>query len=207
MFYRSIVSSVQDLGPRQALARIMTGARANDGHILVPTGVILDAFRRNSAMLRQHDPRQLVGTWDNLDVHAAGIDAIANFAPAGISAVADETCGLVKSGHLKGVSIGFEMIEAEPIDPKNPRGGMRATRWELFEASWVAVGADSGALVLARQYRGGVAAPRGGPLECRTRREYEDWRQDHCMAVTLAACRESDFDRRQREARELRNAS
>jgi hypothetical protein len=80
------------------------------------------------------------------------------FAPPGVSAIADETRGLVKAGVLKGISAGVLPLEVEPLDPKNPYGGQRLVRAELLEISFVPVPASATALVTARAFRPGAAA-------------------------------------------------
>jgi hypothetical protein len=75
----------------------------------------------------------------------------ASFCEPGISAAADETRSLVKSGYLRGISIGFDIVEASPLDPKKgPRGGLHITKSRLLECSVVSVPASPSALVTVR---------------------------------------------------------
>jgi HK97 family phage prohead protease len=138
------------LAEHQVRIRMSTAMRARDGHILEPAGCDLTNYRANPVMLWSHDITQPVGTTSELATTATTIDAICNFAPLGISPKADEIRGLVKAGVIRGVSIGFDIIEAEPIDPSRPRAGLHVTRWELYEASFCTVPVDTGAGVTAR---------------------------------------------------------
>ena len=73
--------------------------------------------------------------------------ARALFRPTGISPKADEVRGLVKNGIVSGVSVGFDVLDGEPLDPKQPHGGQRFTKWELLECSFCSV-----RLIPARRY-------------------------------------------------------
>jgi hypothetical protein len=78
----------------------------------------------------------------------------AEFAPAGTSAAVDEAFGCVKSGVVGAVSIGFDIINAEPLHAKKgSRGGLHITRSTLLEISLVSIPADVGALITQRAHR------------------------------------------------------
>ena len=151
----------EGLGDDEVEIRMSTGALGRDGHVLVPQGAELANYRANPIMLWQHDPFSPVANADDIRADNDAIAAKVTFVPAGISAKADEVRGLVKSGFVRAVSVGFDPIDGEPLDPKRPRGGQRFTRWELLECSFVSVPADPGALVTARAMEGeeGAAAP------------------------------------------------
>ena len=104
-------------------------------------------------MLWQHSPSSPVGTAADIARYPDRIAARIDFAAERISATADEVCGLVKAGIVSSVSVGFDIIDAEPLDPKKPRGGLHITRWELQEISFVSISADTGAGVTARHHR------------------------------------------------------
>jgi hypothetical protein len=93
-----------------------------------------------------------VGNAENIAVEPDQITARVRFAPLGISVKADEVRGLVKAGVIRAVSIGFDPIEGEPLDPKKPRGGQRVSAWELLELSFVSVPSDVGAVVTQRAH-------------------------------------------------------
>jgi HK97 family phage prohead protease len=143
-------AQINTLGDDEVEVVMSTAALARDGHILLPQGCVADNYRANPIVLWSHDPDHPVGNNENLVVEPAQISARTRFAPVGISRKADEVRGLVKAGVIRAVSIGFEIIECEPLDPKKPRGGQRITQWELLEMSFVSVPADVGAVVTAR---------------------------------------------------------
>lgn len=141
----------EGLGDDEVEIVMSTGFIARDGHILVPEGADLDDYRRNPIFLWQHDPKTPVGTAPEVAVDGNAIRARVKFATLGISHEADKIRGLVKDGVINAVSVGFDPIEGEPIDPKRPRGGQRFSKWKLLECSFVSVPADTGAVVTARE--------------------------------------------------------
>ncbi len=137
------------LGEREIRIVATTGVIDRQGDIVDPLGVQLDNYKPNNVVLAGHDPSQPIGNaWPS--IVNGRLEATVRFAPAGVSAKADEFCGLYKSGVMKAVSIGFQPIESEPL----AGGGRRFTKWELLEISLVAVPANSEALVIARGYGG-----------------------------------------------------
>jgi len=154
MIRRTLPATMSELGPRQVRVRASTGGDAlgRDRMIVVPAGIELGPYRRNPVMLWQHDPTAPVARAAGLQMDGEDLCADVEFAPAGVSAKADEICGLVKSGVINAVSIGFDPLESEPIDPKRGRaGGQRVLRAELMEISFVSVPADREAIVLQRK--------------------------------------------------------
>jgi HK97 family phage prohead protease len=150
MMRAAVAAQINTLGENEVEVIISTSALARDGHILEPSGCDLSNYRANPIVLWQHNPDVPVGRAPNVTVEGDKIRARITFAPTGISAKADEVRGLVKSGIVSGVSVGFDVIDAEPLDPKQPRGGQRFTKWELLECSFCSVPADPGAAVTAR---------------------------------------------------------
>ena len=150
MIRAAVSAQINALGENEVEVIISTSALARDGHILVPSGCDLGNYRSNPIVLWQHNPDVPVGRAADLAVEGNKIRARILFAPAGISAKADEVRGLVKSGVVSGVSVGFDVSDSEPLDPKKPFGGQRFTKWELLECSFCSVPADPGAAVTAR---------------------------------------------------------
>lgn len=150
MIRKVMPAQVNALGDDEVEVIVSTGQLARDGHIFEPAGADLDNYRKNPIVLWQHDPMHPVGRAEQIQVAGDKIVARIKFAPAGVSHKADEIRGLVKSGIVSGVSVGMEPIDAEPLDPKKPRGGQRVTRWEMLECSFCSVPVDTEATVTAR---------------------------------------------------------
>ena len=146
----TVPAQINTLGDDEVEVIISTSALARDGHILEPTGCDLTNYRANPIVLWQHNPDVPVGRAADLAIEGDRIRARVTFAPSGISPKADEVRGLVKSGIVSGVSVGFDVSDSEPLDPQKPRGGQRFTKWELLECSFCSVPADPGAAVTAR---------------------------------------------------------
>ena len=145
------------IGERQI--RVIASAQEADraGDIVVQEGIDLTAYRSNPVILWQHDPTQPIGRASAVAVMGGTLQAVIEFAPPGISSKADEICALYKAGILSAISIGFDPLEADPIDPRYPRGPQRYTKSELLEISCVAVPAQPSALTIERAFGGGGA--------------------------------------------------
>lgn len=150
MLKRLLPVQISTLSDDEVEVVMSTGTRARDGHILVPQGALLDNYRANPVVLFQHDANIPVARASDIRVSGNDITAKITFAPRGVSLKADEVRGLVKSGVISAVSVGFDPIDGEPLDPRKPYGGKRYTEWELLECSFVSVPADTGAVVTAR---------------------------------------------------------
>jgi HK97 family phage prohead protease len=150
MIRKLVRAQINTLGDDEVEVVMSTAALARDGHILIPQGCRIDDYRSNPIVLWSHDPDKPIGNAENIVVGPDQITARVRFAPLGISHKADEIRGLVKAGVIRTVSIGFDPLDGEPLDPKKPRGGQRVTDWDLFEMSFVSVPSDTGAVVTAR---------------------------------------------------------
>jgi len=149
---------VEPLGDREIAVIAASSALARDGNIVEVRGMNLENYRRVPIVLYQHDPTLPIGTCTAIGVEGDVLAAKIEFAPAGISRVADEACGMCKASVLRGISIGFDpdYRTAEPLDPKRPRGGQKFKRSELLEISVVSIPADVNATVVARSFAGGA---------------------------------------------------
>jgi HK97 family phage prohead protease len=142
----NVTKFLSTVGERQIRVIASDATPDRMGDVLVPTGCQLDEFRRNPIMLAQHDSTQAIGIWPQIEVKNGRLEALGEFAPEGVSELADEYCSLTKSGVIKAVSVGFIPIAREPLR----EGGWRFMKWELLELSLVSVPANPNALVIER---------------------------------------------------------
>lgn len=133
------------LGERQIMVVASDPTLDRTKDVMRPEGCVLDNYHANPIVLASHDPTQPIGT-AVAKLNNGRVEALIDFAPAGISAKADEYCGLAKAGVLRAVSVGFDPIEFQP----NKSGGYDYVKWELMELSLVAVPANPGARIIAR---------------------------------------------------------
>jgi HK97 family phage prohead protease len=130
---------------------------ARDGHVVVVSGLDTKNYLRgNPIILRDHLPSQPVGRCTGLSLDLSKqpneLRGSAEWAPEGVSAVADETRNLARAGVLNAISIGFDIKDSEPLKPSGGRG-LRIKKSELLELSIVACGADPLAVITQRAYR------------------------------------------------------
>ena len=145
---RTISGAVKALGDRRISMTCSDGKvdRCND--IVVVKGIDLTNFKRNPIILRDHDPSRPVARAITIGISQDGtLAATVEFAPAGASAIADETYALIQAKILNACSIGFNPT-SQPVPIG--RGGVRFDTCELLEVSIVAVPAAAGALITSR---------------------------------------------------------
>jgi HK97 family phage prohead protease len=165
MIRKLVPAQIKALGEDEVEVRMSTATIARDGHILIPQGGKFENYKKNPVVLWNHDTDDFpVGRSEQITVEADEIVSRVRFPPMGISPRADTCRGLAKTGFLNGVSVGFDPEDGEPLDPRNPRGGMRITDWDLIELSFCCVPVDTDALVTSR-------ALNLGDLKCAVSRE------------------------------------
>ena len=120
------------------------------GDVIVASGWDLKWFRKNPIALFGHDSSFPIGTWADVRVEGRKLRGRLDFAKEGTSDRIDELRRLVEQGVLKSVSVGFQPMEAEPIDKDRPYGGQRYMRQALLECSLVSVPANPAALAIAK---------------------------------------------------------
>ena len=111
----------------------------------------LGAFRRTLAeharagtrplMLRDHDPRAIVGVWDRIEETDKGLAVTGRFIRE--TAGGAEAYALVKAGAVNGLSIGFRARAAA----RGPNGGRILTDIDLVEISLVGLPAAAKARI------------------------------------------------------------
>ena len=120
------------------------------GDIIDVAGWDLQKYERNPVVLIDHDYRvaSMVGT-AKVGKYEDGLRAHINLQDPNQSPAASMVADKLGAGVLRAVSVGFLPLEWEWIrDGKgNPTGGIRFTKSELLEISFVAVPANGNALV------------------------------------------------------------
>ncbi len=119
----------------------------------------LSAFRKNAVALWQHNADQPIGTWENVRVEAGKLMGRLRMAEKGTSDLIDTLRSLIEQRVLKAVSVGFKPGKVEPLDEKDPWGGLRLAANELFECSLVSVPANAEALSVAKSLTHGRSIP------------------------------------------------
>jgi HK97 family phage prohead protease len=150
---KAFAIAASDMGPRQVRVVCSTGTVDRAGEVVVQSGIQLADYRANPVVLFAHDPTQPIGRCTQIGIVGQELQADIEFAPQGVSAKADEICGLVKAGVISTVSIGFDPIEVEPMDPRKPKGPQRYLSIDLMELSVVSIPANPNAQVIARSAR------------------------------------------------------
>lgn len=101
------------------------------------SGIVCDNFALNPQLLWMHgltnEPIHTIGRIRALAINNDALYALAEYADAPLSPLADQIAQLEAAGFLPANSIGFHPIEWE----ENSDGGLDFLRWELIECSKV----------------------------------------------------------------------
>lgn len=128
---RSIFLSFSSETP---VKRMYSGEELNEVLDHNPKSVDLERLKAEGAVLRNHDPDQLVGKVEQVEIAGRKGRAKVRF---GKTDLANETWSLIEDGILTGVSVGYEVHEAVREDDT-----LRVTRWVPTEISMVTNAAD-----------------------------------------------------------------
>jgi HK97 family phage major capsid protein/HK97 family phage prohead protease len=139
------------------------------GDVVVPEGM---QFKTPFPFLYQHNPAKPIGQVIKAIVSSDGLSVQVKLAPKGVADYIDEAWALIKSGLVRGLSIGFRSLEESWDKTIN---GYRYLRTEIMELSAVTIPANAEATITtvksfdsapAAFGRGGVVsfAPAGKPI-------------------------------------------
>jgi len=139
------------LGDRQIRVIVSDATTDRVGDILEPRGCQYANFHKTGGpVLFNHDSSVLIGN-AKVELVNNRIEALITFAPEGVSAKADEICGLAKAGVLVGVSVGFNALKWEPLKNSN---GILYSSWEMIECSLTPIPCNPSAVVIGKSFEG-----------------------------------------------------
>lgn len=119
------------------------------GDVIRAGGWDLADFQKNPVALWGHDHGKPIGVWENVRVAGKKLIGKLKLAKQGTSAEIDTIRSLVEQRILKAVSVGFQPIEAKPLEKTS---GYEYTKQRLHECSLVAVPANANALAIAKSF-------------------------------------------------------
>ena len=120
------------------------------GDVVEPMGA---KFKLPISLLYQHDSQRPIGKITEANVTASGIrvkgvvEALPD--PPSLKERLDVAWAEIKSGLVRGLSIGFNPLDMEPLNPKDPWGSQRFKSWEWLELSAVTIPANQDASITA----------------------------------------------------------
>ena len=119
------------------MKQIVSNPSTNSYGLKIKTeGISLKRFAKNPVMLYQHDPKMLIGTWEDVKIEDGNLVATPNF-----DASAEKYKGLYERNVLRGASIGIGLKVADIKD------GV-LTKSELYEISLVSIPSNENCLKL-----------------------------------------------------------
>ncbi len=140
-------ASTGDLGDRQVRVVISTPEVDRVGDVVVQAGIDLATYKANPIVLWNHDPNCPIARCVEIGMVEDRLEALVEFPPAGVVVAADEKYALIKAGIINAASIGFNPVS---VEPNKGSTGVRVTKCDLWEFSFVSIPANAGALVSER---------------------------------------------------------
>ena len=135
------------LGERMVETVISTPSMDREGDRIDVNGWRLENYRRNPVICWSHDVKQPpIARAVEIGVRDGALRSLDEFPPEGLYPLADTVHNLVRAGFINSKSVGFRPIRWE----RNETGGVDYFEQELLESSYVAVPANSEAIVVAR---------------------------------------------------------
>ena len=129
---------------RQVRAVCSTATPDRHGDVIDQTGWDLASFRRNPVILFMHDHADPVARATSVGIEGGNLVADIAFPDEGTVRRSDYVWGLIASGVVRAVSVGFWPLAWTPLPSGN---GMRITKMDLLEVSIVSVPANPDALI------------------------------------------------------------
>ncbi len=121
----------------RGIATTISPDRMND--VVEPSGA---KFQLPIPLLWQHKHDKPIGSVTEATVTEAGIEIVASI-PKGVTEDIENYWSMIKSGLVRGLSIGFRPLEYSYMDD----GGIKFTQWEWYELSAVTVPANADATI------------------------------------------------------------
>jgi HK97 family phage prohead protease len=117
------------------------------GDIIKVDGWKLTSFKKNPIALMFHDHTKPVGRWPKVWTESKQLMGELKL---GSTRLAEMARQLISDGILKAVSVGFRVLEYEPVDKDDEWGPWIIKSAELYEVSLVSVPAHPNALMLSK---------------------------------------------------------
>lgn len=153
-----IASDPSDPGDRTFTALASTADVDEDNEVLLSTGCDASRFLRSGSILYEHDRNKIIGRPLSVDRKTRAVLVRAEFAERPQNHVgawlADEVMGLVKTGSLRGVSVGFIPVEvrkptAADVKLYGPTVERVVAKWKLLELSITPIPCNPNAVIVS----------------------------------------------------------
>jgi HK97 family phage prohead protease len=147
MVYRALAAPSPSSEPDEFVLSDATVDRLGD--VVEPRGWKLDRLVSEPIALFNHNRDHIIGMWKDVRVQGGKLIGRLVWDTGGKSPLTEHLRSLVQQGILRTVSVGFQPLKSEPIDPKEPFRGKRFVEQLLMEASLVSVPANPNAIAIA----------------------------------------------------------
>ncbi len=148
----AVVRAAGEADSRRVRVIVTTQAPDRAGDIIVTQGIQTASYMANPVVLLQHRADSPIARCVELVTFEGRMEAVAEFPPEGVSEQSDRVLRMIRAGILNAVSVGLNPLEngVEWLDPKNPFKGVRYTKTEMLEFSFVSIPMNAQALIIQR---------------------------------------------------------
>lgn len=150
LMYKTYPTEIKEIDEKNRTfwAIASTGDKDRSGDIINQEGWDLKNYKKNPVVLWSHDYMSLpIAKTEKIKIENNSLMFQPKFATYEDYPFADTVFRLYKSGFLKSHSVGFVPKEFEPVDDKDPWGGRRINKQELYEISCVNIPAQPNARI------------------------------------------------------------